>query len=335
MDKEQFTAEVLGALAQLENQEDKKMRNTRTKTMKSRTTVILAAALVVLLGTTAVAAEFFKWNEKAADIFVAEPERQDRLAVEQVAQEGGQSVTDNGLTITAVQTIQDSNCFYALFEVAAEDTGLVIDENWGLSLQADFQCGQDPFGYMGWGFIENSRQEPGNSRYFEIFGTKHEESGEDLSMNLKFTALTGPGQKAVGGEALIEGNWDFALAVHPAKSIRFDLNRMCQINGLEIFVKSVELSPLTAKLVFGGTDIKALEEKEGVNLDQADVLASTMLTGVMYEDGAFLEENGTQLWTSFDEAADYVQVTRFDRVIEPEKVSGLILGNGEDKIPLR
>lgn len=199
MDKEQFTAEVLSALAQLENQEDKKMRNTRTKTMKSRTIVILAAALVVLLGTTAVAAEFFKWNEKAADIFVAEPERQDRLAVEQVAQEGGQSVTDNGLTITAVQTIQDSNCFYALFEVAAEDTGLVIDENWGLSLQADFQSGQDPFGYMGWGFIENSRQEPGNSRYFEIFGTKHEESGEDLSMNLKFTALTGPGQKAVGG----------------------------------------------------------------------------------------------------------------------------------------
>lgn len=326
---------VLSALADLENQEDKKMKTIKTQTMKTRTLIILAAALVILLGTTAVAAELFKWNEKATDIFVADPEQQDKLVMEQVAQESGQSVTDNGLTITAIQTIQDSNCFYALFEVTAQDTGLVIDADCGLSYKMDFPGAQDPFGYMGWGFIDSSRQEPGNSRYFEIYGTKNEESTEDLNMNLNFTALTGPGQKAMEGEALIEGNWNFSLTVHPAKPVRFDLNRKCQINGCEIYVESVELSPLTAKLVCSGADIKVLEDKEGINLEQADVLSSTMPTGVMYQDGSSLEESCTGLWERFDEDAEYVKVIRFDRVIEPEKVSSLLLGSNKDEIALR
>ena len=322
---------VLDTLAGLEEQEDKKM-----KKFRKRTIVILAAALMAVLGTTVAAAELFKWNEKAQDIFVAEPELEDKLVRDLLAQGGYQSVTDNGLTITAVQTIQDSNCFYALFEVTAEDEGMVISEDCGLNFTTNCQDGEDLFGAMSWGFVGNERQKPGSSRYFEIFGTKMEEKEADINMNLNFTALTGQGEKAVAGPVLIEGSWDFSLTVHPSASLRFDIEQECEIAGIPVYVESVELSPLTGKIVCRGADVKKLEEKEGVNLDQADVLSAMFVNGVKYQDGSVLRESGyLMLWEKLEEAGNYEKVVRFDRVIEPEKAAALLLGEEGDEIALQ
>lgn len=322
---------VLDTLAGLEDQEDRKV-----KKFRKHTVIILAAALIAVLGTTVAAAELFKWNEKAEDIFIAEPELQDKLVIEQVVQGGYQSVTDNGLTITAVQTIQDSNCFYALFEVTADDTSLEINEDCGLDYHMDYQGGEDLFSALSWGFVDGRRQEPGNSRYFEIFGTKMEEKREDINMNLKFTALTGPGEKAMEGPVLIEGNWNFTLNVHPAEAVRFELNQEYVIGGLPVYVESVEISPLTGRIICRGEDVKKLEEKEGVNLDQLDSLKSMEITGVKYQDGTILEQAGyLYLWERLEEKGNYEKVVRFERVIEPEKAAALLLGESGDEIPLK
>lgn len=322
---------VLNTLAGLEEQEDKKM-----KKRKKYTLIMLAAAMIAVLGTTVAAAELFKWNEKATDIFEAEPAQQDKLVMEQIAQEGYQTVTDNGLTITAIQTIQDSNCFYALFEVTAQDSSLIIDSNWGMDYKVDYQGTEDPFDAMTWGFVGDDRQEPGNSRYFEIFGSKMEESTEDLGMNLHFTALTGPGEKAMDGKAMIEGNWDFALTIHPARTVCYDLNKEFQIAGCPVFVESVEFSPLTGKLICRGTDIKELEQKEGVNLDQLDVLRPMLIDSIRYQDGTVVDEkDSTDMREGLDEGGSYVKVVRFEHVIEPEKASALILGEQMDEIILQ
>lgn len=306
------------------------------KRLKTRTMIILAAALVIVLGTTVAAAELFRWNERATEIFEAEPELQNKLTTEEIAREENQSITDNGLTITAVQTIQDSNCFYALFEVAAEDSSIVIDENCGMDYLLDFQGAEDPFCAMGWGFVDHTRQEAGSSRYFEIFGTKMEESNADLHMGINFTTLTGPGEKAMDGAPLIEGNWDFDLTIHPAASTHIELNREYQIAGSQIRVESVDLSPLTGKITCNGEDIKAFTEKEGINLDQLDELTATYITGVKYQDGTVIEQNGfAMLWESYPEGGSYEKAVRFSQVIEPEKVSALLLGNDKDEIALQ
>ena len=306
------------------------------KRFKTRTMIILAAALVIVLGTTVAAAELFRWNERATEIFEAEPELQNKLTTEEIAREEHQSVTDNGLTITAVQTIQDSNCFYALFEVTAEDSSIVIDENCGMDYLLDFQGAEDPFCAMGWGFVDHTRQEAGSSRYFEIFGTKIEESNADLHMGINFTTLTGPGEKAMNGAPLIEGNWNFDLTVHPAASTHIELNREYQIAGSQIRVESVDLSPLTGKITCNGEDIKAFTEKEGINLDQLDELTATYITGIKYQDGTVIEQNGfAMLWESYPEEGSYEKAVRFTQVIEPEKVSALLLGNDKDEIALQ
>ena len=305
----------------------------KMKRIKTRTMIILAAALIIILGTTVAAAELFRWNERATEIFEAEPELQDRLAAEEIAREESQSVTDNGLTITAIQTIQDSNCFYALFEVLAKDNSLVIDEECGMDYLLDFQGSDDPFSYKGWGFVDSTRQAPSNSRYFEIYGTKKEESTDDLHMSISFTALTGPGAKAMKGNVLIEGDWNFDFTGHPAASTHIDLNREYQIAGCQVRVESIDLSPLTGKITCNSEDISVLAEKEGVNLDQLDELTATYITGVKYQDGTVIgQDDSSMLWESYPAEGSYEKLIRFSHVIEPEKVIALLLGNDKDEI---
>lgn len=183
---------MIETLDGLEEREEQKMK--KSNKMKKRTMVLLAAALIGAMGMTAGAAGLFKWNERAAEVFVADEPLQDHLVMEQVVQEGTQSVTDNGITISLVQTIQDSNCFYALFDVTAED-GTLIDENNALSMHVDYNGEEGPFCAMGWGFVQNYEQEVSNSRYFEIYGTKTVPDSSDLNMNITFVSFNKQGKK--------------------------------------------------------------------------------------------------------------------------------------------
>ena len=65
---------VLSTLAGLE---DGKVK--RVKRMKKGKIAILIAAAVAVLGTTVSAAEIFKWNKRAAEVFVADEAQQKEL----------------------------------------------------------------------------------------------------------------------------------------------------------------------------------------------------------------------------------------------------------------
>lgn len=338
---------VLQTLDCLGNQEDKKMKKSN-KGMKKHAVIAAAAALAAALGMTAAATGIFSWNEKAEEIFEAGEETQNKLVLENVAKEEFQTVTGNGLTVSAVQTIQDSNCFYALFEITAEDEAIRIDENYSMDYRMEFPEGKDPFCALGWHFVPNSRQEVSNSRYFEIFGTKMSEEeyfavygeardsgGEDLRMDITFTTLRGAGAKAMEGDAITEGSWAFSLDVHPAQSIRLEVNREFEINGCMVMVKSVELSPITMTLTCEEAGVRELERKEGINLDQLDALQSMMLKGIEYEDGTLIEEEYYNELVERCGDGIYEKTLRFSKVIDPEKVSKLLLGESRDEIVLK
>lgn len=255
--------------------------------------------------------------------------------MEQVAQEGLQSVTDNGITISLVQTIQDSNCFYALFDVTAED-GTLIDENNALSMHTDYNGAEEPFCAMGWGFVDNRSQEVSNSRYFEIYGTKTNPDSSDLNMNINFVSFNKQGEKAADDIPLIEGNWDFSLSVHPSKMTTIEVNDTFTIAGCPVYVQTVELSPLTVTLTCKGADIKVLEEAQGVDMSQLDVLRPIMINGVKYQDGSIIDNTpGISLKESYDPEGEYVNLTRFSKVLEPEKVVALLMGDDKEEIRLQ
>ncbi|MDE5933364.1 MAG: DUF4179 domain-containing protein [Lachnospiraceae bacterium] len=323
---------VLSTLAGLDNRKVKKVRR-----MKKNKIIILAAAMVAVLGMTVSASEIFKWNKKATEVFVADEEQQKNLVTEQIAQEEYQTVSNDGLTIQAIQTIQDNNCFYALFEITAEDESIQITPENSMKFSIDYSGSESPFSMLTWDFVAESRQTVSNSRYFEIIGTKMNPGNEDLNMKIQFTSLNGAGGKALEGDSVLEGNWEFTLNLHATNPVSYEVNREYQIAGCTVMVKEVELTPISMKLVCDGEDVKQLEAMEGVNLDQADSLHSLFVNGIKYQDGTIVEEMGHQeLKAGYgDGNGDYEKTARFSSVIDVDKVSALLVGDNMDEIKLQ
>lgn len=323
---------MIETLDGLEKREGHNMK--KSNKMKKRTIVLLAAALIGAMGMTAGAAGLFKWNERASEVFEADEVLQDHLVMESVAQEGYQTVTDNGITIRLIQTVQDSNCFYALFDVTAED-GTLIDENNSLDMRLDYPGAENPFAALSWGFVSNLDQEVSNSRYFEIYGTKMSPDTSDLNMNIHFVSFNKQGEKAGPDTPLVSGNWDFALSVHPSKLTAIEVNDTFTIAGCPVYVQTVELSPLTVTLTCKGEDIQVLEDSQGVDLMQLDTLRPMMINGVKYQDGSVIDNTpGFSLSESFDPNGEYVNITRFSKAIEPEKTAALLMGDEMEEIIL-
>lgn len=319
---------VLEALSELDGQEEKKMK----KKMPKKRMLLLAAACAALFGMTAAAAGIFKWNERAAKVFQADETAQEKLNQEELSHEVAQSVTDQGITITAIQTIQDKNRFYALFEVTVEDEETKITQDQNMRYTLDFEGGEYPFTYLGWSFVSEEEQEVSNSRYFEMYGTKMEDASPELKMEIHFTALEGePEEKAGEGAVLIDGHWDFSLDIQETESIRHELQREYEISGYPVGVESVELSPISLTIFFDGDSIRAMEEGEQVNLDELEALTALYPTGVRYKDGTVVEERCypmTEGYTDKDRSV-YRVMLQFTEVVNADQVSALLMGTDE------
>lgn len=320
---------VLSTLAGLDDGKVKRVRK-----MKKGKIIVLAAAMAATLGMTVSASEIFKWNQKAEEVFEADEEQQTALVMGEIAREEYQTVSDNGLTIRAIQTIQDNNCFYALFEITAEDESVRITPDCSMDFLMDCQE-DDPFSMLSWDFVDESRQTVSNSRYFEIVGTKMAPGEGDLNLEIQFTSLNAPGEKAMEGERLLEGSWDFALNLHAAEPVCYEIGREYQIAGCPVMVNRVELTPISIKLVCDGEDVRQLEELEGISLDQADSLSALFVNGIRYQDGTVVEEMGYQELEAGYSEGDYMKTARLSSVIDVEKVSALLVGDGMDEINIR
>ena len=318
---------VLEALSVLDKQEQEagKMKKAPKKRM-----ILLAAAFVALVGTTAAAAGIFQWNERAGQVFEADEETRNELTMNQMAEDVSQTVTDQGITITAIQIIQDKNRFYALFVVTAEDPDMQITSDCSLDYTLDFVGNEDPFIARGWGFVGEYEQEVSNTRYFEIRGTKHEQSNEDLIMNLHFTGLRGePEIKAGEGELLVSGNWDFSLNIRTSDMISHEVNQAYELDGYSTHIETVAFSPLSMTIVYDGADVRAMETGEEVCLDQLDELRALYPTGVRYEDGTVMDEGlMIPLVEGFSNGEETYELRLpFDKVVDPERITALLIGD--------
>ncbi|HBA70321.1 MAG TPA: hypothetical protein DCZ40_13335 [Lachnospiraceae bacterium] len=320
---------VLDTLAGLDERKVKKV-----KKMKKGKIIVLIAAAVAVLGMTVSASEIFQWNRRAAEVFMSDEEQQKELVTEQIAKEEYQTISDAGLTIRAIQTIQDNNCFYALFEITAEDESMQIASGNDMSFFLDYQGEEDPFGMFSSGFVAESQQDVSNSRYYEMVGTKMEPGKENLNMKIQFTSLDAPGEKAMGGEPILEGKWEFMLNLHTIEPVRYEINKEYPVNGCAVMVKSIELTPISVQLTCDEAGARQLEKQEGVNLDQADSLHSLFINGVKYKDGTVVEEEGYQeLWIRCGDG-EYAKTARFSHVIDVDKVSALLVGDNKEEIEL-
>ena len=89
--------------------------------------LIAAAVICTGMAVTVAAKEFFKWNNYLVKRLEPSEEQQKTLQESTYIQNIDQSVTQNGVTVTLTDSIQDQGFLYAFFEVKTDDSISMTD----------------------------------------------------------------------------------------------------------------------------------------------------------------------------------------------------------------
>lgn len=303
--------------------------------IKKRRIVCAAAVLAAMFGTTVAAAELFQWNEKAVESFHNPPQEiQNEMTANNVAEEQTDSATDQGITVSAIQTIQDENRVYILLDVKTEDA--LIDTNSGFDIWNVKTSDADAFWNLGASFAEGtSVNEKSNQGYYEISALKNmdrewNEDGIELELG-GFTYYTYE-EDAAGVAHVVDGSWKLTIPLgEQTKALTrvYQPEQQIMISGCPVTLKEVKISPISAVLSFDLEEEKAMIEQ--VYPGQQDVFAYELnLRGFVYEDGEKIEcgDNGMCGWYDTEEGSDIRQIA-LSTVISPEKVTAVLLGSAE------
>lgn len=302
--------------------------------IKKRRIVCAAAVLAAMFGTTVAAAELFQWNEKAVESFNNPPQEiQNEMAANNVAEEQTDSATNQGITVSAVQTIQDENRVYILLKVEAEDA--IIDSNSFFDIWKVGTSDTEAFWNLGAGFAQGTGVEKSNQGYYEINALKDpdREWKEDcIELELGEFGYYTYEESTAGTAHMVGGSWKLTIPLGEqteALTRVYEPGQQVMVSGYPVTLKEVKLSPISAVLSF---DLKEEQEMiEHVYPDEQDVFAYDLqLRGFVYEDGEKVACSNNGSSTYWDTEADSdVQQIALSTVISPEKVTAVLLGRAE------
>lgn len=262
---------VKRALDLLEAEQKEKVTSMKGRIHKRKIAVatILAAAMI---GTTALAAGL-TWNDKTVEEFRNPSEElQQKTLEEGVAVLPEVSVTDNGITVTAVQLLQDENRVYLMLKVESEEA--VIDGNTGFDgWELSDGSNENIFWNMGGSFITDETGEPAKEGYYVIDGLKGVDggwNGDTLQLalsDLSYYTYENYDWSVGGGNQTphrIEGNWNLELALQDVSSLSrtIPVNKELTLRGMPVTVNYIKVSPLSVVMSYSWSDIDRIEREE-------------------------------------------------------------------------
>lgn len=335
---ERIHAMVMDTLENLEeNEKIKSEDGGKAMKIKKRRIIYAAAALAAMFGTTVAAAEIFQWNEKAAEYFGNPPQEvRNEMAADNVAAEQTDSVTDRGITVSAVQTVQDETRVYILLDVEMEDA--LIDSNSGFNIWNVKTKDTKAFCNLGASFGEGTpiakEEQKEYQGYYEIDGLKtmdREWNEESIELELgEFTYYTY--EDNVETAHVIDGTWKLTIPLGEqteAITRTHEVGRPVMIKGCPVTLKEVRISPISAVLVFD------LDEKmkmiENVYPGEEDVFVYELqLRGFVYDNGERISCGQNGMSSSYDrEAGTDTQEIALSTIIRPDRVTAVLLGDAE------
>ena len=336
---------VLETLENLEKENPSMKKGGNTMKIKKRRVIWAAAALAAMFGTTVAAAELFTWNEQAADYFNDPPkEVQNEMVAQGVVMEQNDSVTDQGITVTVKQTVQDDNRLYILLDVQCEEA--LIDDNSGFDRWNVITKDPEAFNNMGASFAESAprgKMEEKNSRgYYEITGLKtygREWNEDSITLDLGQFFYYTYEEEGLGTSHVIDGNWKLEIPLGEqtqALTKVYEPNSQVMVSGMPVTVKRVEVSPISTVIAYDLNDVQNVIDT--AYADEEDVfLYELQLSGFRYDDGETVESGAGGGMSSFwdREAGEDVYKIGLAGMIEPDRVTAILLGNDMTVVELQ
>jgi len=312
-------------------------KTVRKKVMKKRFALILAAVFA-LCSITAAAAYFIKWNDKLAERFNASEEQQIQLASDGAIASVDQSVTVNGMTIKALQTLGDKNGLYILLSVKAPEGTVLTESNSFERIRIAIDGApriNSSSGFIG-GALHDSQSsaDASNENYYEIWIFNNEQvdlSGREIDIH--FTNLQADKGK-LDMYTVLEGEWELSWTLDYTDMTQiFNIDQSYDVGGRQVYVDSIELSPLSMSVYISGNGVREFYDI----LDVAHC-NSILSPSVILKDGSSFGAYGgpgREGWSDSEKQL-YCTISCFDRVLDVKQATAVSLyfptGNAADTI---
>ena len=310
--------------------------------------LLLAAALTATFGLTVAAAELFDWNPKAAKTF-GEPvkEVQNTLTMEGVAKEQEVSVTDNGITVTAVQTMNDENVFYALLLVTAESEIIDGSGYFGNPVPEIITKNPDAFCNVGMGFTDTPIAEPSTQGYYEVYALKNigeewQEESITISLeNYSYDVFNKPKDELTDftdcTSELVEGKWELTLPLGEMQTdntIKITEPVQVAMHGVPVTIEELTLTPLAIKITYSLADAEKLHQE--VYSSEEDVyLQELFLSGYVDKNGKETECGFTGSSGRHTPDGKDILLMGLGQAVDVHEIQAILLGNEKVRVELK
>lgn len=345
------------AFAQIQAEASKETAKKRPRRMFHRHIWIAAAAATFLIGTVTVAAAYIHHSRSLSGGLQISAEQQQMLSENNLSKDILQSVSDSGVTITALQTITDSHYAYLTFQVEGYDcpadqqpdfefsdvtiSGVSLEDSM-LSYSAGFYDGLttnnngDPVYDDGSPYdvdengsiIMHYQDENGNYEYqIALYSSDEDFSmiGQKLHVSLRNLGTVDKSEYFPE----LTGTWEFDFTLAGSDAIRF-CTPDASLGDSGAVVSSVSFSPISMEIVYDfprqimtGTRPTG----DGSVHEVRSTVRPPYLYGVRLKDGSILGSlnNGPGLEGYIgDDESHYVSRFATSRVIEPDQVEALL-----------
>ena len=267
--------------------------------------LIVAAVICAGMGVTVAAKEFFKWNDHLLKRLEPSEKQQETMQESTYIQNIDQSVTQNGVTVTLTDSVQDQGFLYAFFEVKTEDSISMTDHtsfeemtHFKIDGKEVYADDDNRFGSLSTGVSQdnllNYDQDSAHSKYFTAgisYDSDYDLSNKTVEITLKNLTEEGDYDKTV----IADGTWDFTWTLGTVKPpTSLEVNRKCDFGGYEITVKKMEVTPLLWSLYLDYDDAMKVYEDEKNKFEYAgtdygmDLYDRANIDQVRYKDGTVL-----------------------------------------------
>lgn len=298
-----------------EDAHDKRKKFSRKKIIA----VILAATLMI--STLSFAADYFSFDVRLANLLSIDENSHD--LVNKSGMNINKSVGSKGIKIKATQAIGDKNCVYILFEVTLDDK--LSKENEYFFENVDYQVYSKKFGYTGCtGSFEMLDSDKNNNTVQFLCCMEYEDiNNRDLKFVFEdFGYYKDGNYKYEDFVKLIDGTWTLKFKLdYKNTSKMYVINKNYRVEGRNIRVKTIEISPLSARIKINGKY-------------QEFISKVTMKDGTVYEGDEFFINNSASYSTIgrdlFGRSESY---TGFSKVLNVNDIKSITI-NDEVEIEL-
>jgi len=300
-------------------------------TMKRKTrfsfAAIVATAMVLIVGTTTALSITFGWHEALITQFNPSPDQMESL--DEIVGTPNVTVTQDGLTITVVQTIADSFGIYVLYEIIAEDEAVTFPEETFVGARLFAASDSDDGVTVGSGesvILENDGNRLLILQHFHSTSPTTTGYVELIIRELFYNSQQWDYDGRIL-ETLFEGEWSLEWELDfSGKGITLFPSARIDIAGGYSTVTQIVISPLSVMVVIEGDSFNpdpsfvTLLKRDGTTVSFGAESENALFTRVASNGLAGVEHNGTE--RSFHQTLLY----NFGEIVDLDTIESIAVG---------